>query len=713
MLSAKQILIFIAQIFCCAVCFAQTQTIDSLKEILPYTKDTQQVNILNEIAELYFQETQDAYDSNLIRSREFADEALQLSRQIHYTRGSGIALSISGNVLSSNGYKEVDYHHAIAVFKEAISLLKEANENKELGNCLEILAETIHELGDNQQAIQYYDSSLAVFQKIKDTSGLILSLEWKGHSYFDLGDYKNAYAIGQSAYELAQKAKDTLAQILTADHLANLFLGADMPETVLEYMRIITRFYPSTYSKKEFSSWEIWWGLLKAGEAYLQLGEIDSAMEVAQVVSFYPGDEDQDMFLGHLYIAKDEYYKALPYFKDGFYLSSKSEHTISIARHANGLSRVYLAIGKYDSALYYANKAMLAASSIHALLEWKDAISTLTNIYDKTHNYTKAYQFSRLYKSLSDSLAPEEYKRKLALIEIQHQLESQKQQGELLAKENQLQVQQNAFEKDRAKRIQSIAIIVISAAVLIMAMIFIIIRLKRKKELLQKKQLYQELELQAAESKRAEADFKVRSFDLESQALRAQMNPHFIFNCLNSINRFIINNNAAKAADYLTKFARLIRIVLEQSGKSFITLEDEICWLKLYMALEALRFEKPFQYKIDLNGTDVSSVMIPTMLIQPFVENAIWHGLHPKQNGVGEIKINMHKHDSILQCSICDNGVGIKDSKQIIQTDKKSLGTQLTQQRLQLLNINHDALFKIKVEQIKNEDEQIAGTCVY
>ena len=98
------------------------------------------------------------------------------------------------------------------------------------------------------------------------------------------------------------------------------------------------------------------------------------------------------------------------------------------------------------------------------------------------------------------------------------------------------------------------------------------------------------------------------------QALRAQMNPHFIFNCLNSINRFIIANNAAKAADHLTKFAKLIRIVLQQSGKPFIPIEDELFCLQLYMDLEALRFEIPFRYEINTDEINTSSVMIPSVI---------------------------------------------------------------------------------------------------
>ncbi|MEO8416383.1 MAG: tetratricopeptide repeat protein, partial [Ginsengibacter sp.] len=669
------------------------------------------VNILNGISELYFQRATNRYDSNLLISREFANNALQLSKQIHYTKGTGIAFFNAGNVLS---YKE-DLHNAIVLFTEAIPFFKEINDNKMLGMCLEIIADCIHELGNNQQAIKYYDSSLTVFQKIKDTSGLILNLEWKGHSYFDMGDYKNGYKYGKDASELAQKTGDTIAQIHTASHLANLFLGAGIPETALEYMRIITHFYPNIYKTKKVSSWQTWWGLLKAGEAYIQLGEIDSAMQVAQITGFDLGDTDQDLFLGHLYNARHEYNKALPYCSNGLQMSERSGHKITLARHANELSRVYILIKKYDSALHYANKALRAAKSIHALLEMKNALGNLADIYDRTKDYTKAYHFTQLYKSLSDSLAPEEYKRKLALVQIQRQLENQQQQAQLLVTENKLQLQRNAFEKARARRIQIMVIIIIGATALVFAAVIINLRLKRKKDQLQKKQLQQELELQAAESKRLEADFAVRLMELEMLALRAQMNPHFIFNCLSSINRFILINNTEAASSYLTKFSRLIRMALQHSEKSMITLEKELEMLRHYLDLERLRFKNVFDYSITfINTIDTTAIFIPPLILQPFAENAIWHGLMHKR-GSGHLDIALSIEGKILTGIITDNGIGRTEAALLNSKNaekEKSMGVQITVERLALLNKTTDQKSFFDVEDIIDKEGNTSGTKV-
>jgi LytS/YehU family sensor histidine kinase len=203
--------------------------------------------------------------------------------------------------------------------------------------------------------------------------------------------------------------------------------------------------------------------------------------------------------------------------------------------------------------------------------------------------------------------------------------------------------------------------------------------------------------------------------ELEMKALRAQMNPHFIFNCLNSINRFIIQNDAEKAADYLTKFAKLIRLVLEKSGHSFIPLSEELECLKLYMDLEALRFENPFIYEIKTDGLNQEMVMVPSLLIQPFVENAIWHGLSPGQNHTGKITINLRLGNKVLYCEISDNGIGLSGSaalKDKNRENKKSLGIELTRNRLNLADSLHPGKLGVHFMELKDAEGNVCGTSV-
>ena len=207
-----------------------------------------------------------------------------------------------------------------------------------------------------------------------------------------------------------------------------------------------------------------------------------------------------------------------------------------------------------------------------------------------------------------------------------------------------------------------------------------------------------------------------RERELEMQALRAQMNPHFIFNCLSSINNFVLKNETEEASDYLTKFSRLIRTVLNNSKKSFIPLEDELEMLRLYLEMETLRFKNSFTYCIHTEeNIDPDAIFIPPLLIQPFVENAIWHGLLHKEDP-GRLDITVKVEKNILICVIEDNGVGrsrarTSESKSV--ETKKSMGIQITRQRLSLINGNAEiAGNDFVIEDLFDDFGHAAGTKV-
>jgi len=193
------------------------------------------------------------------------------------------------------------------------------------------------------------------------------------------------------------------------------------------------------------------------------------------------------------------------------------------------------------------------------------------------------------------------------------------------------------------------------------------------------------------------------------------MNPHFIFNCLSSINRFILINKTEEASDYLTKFSRLIRMALQNSEKPLITLESELEALRLYLDLERLRFKNAFSYSITfINTIDSNTVHIPPMLIQPFVENAIWHGLMHKK-GTGSLEIQLCVEDKSLTCVITDNGIGRNMAaafKSRSAEKSKSMGVDITAGRLALLNGSKNKAAVFKIEDLADEDGKACGTKV-
>jgi len=222
-------------------------------------------------------------------------------------------------------------------------------------------------------------------------------------------------------------------------------------------------------------------------------------------------------------------------------------------------------------------------------------------------------------------------------------------------------------------------------------------------------------QLQHAEKEKQLAELQHKTVELEMQALRAQMNPHFIFNCLSSINGFILKNESEPASDYLTKFSRLIRMVLTNSKKTFITLEDELEMLRLYLEMERLRFQYSFEYNISFkNEIDPENIFIPPLLLQPFAENAIWHGLMHKQ-GEGHLEISLSLEKKILTCIIMDNGIGRNNAGMIKSKSaekQKSMGLQITKERLALLNQDIDAQTFFNIEDITDDKGNAAGTRV-
>jgi ligand-binding sensor domain-containing protein len=210
---------------------------------------------------------------------------------------------------------------------------------------------------------------------------------------------------------------------------------------------------------------------------------------------------------------------------------------------------------------------------------------------------------------------------------------------------------------------------------------------------------------------RKEAATELKMKDLEMAALRAQINPHFIFNCLGSIQQFIVENDSASATRYLARFAKLVRLALHSSIDGKHSLSDEIAMLDNYLALEQMRFKGRFQYQIDAAGIgDVDDIHIPPMLLQPFAENAVKHGIG-QSDSEGEIKIAFTKQDNMLLAVITDNGPGFSAPVAESNEAHKSVGLSLTRNRLDLLSGSHEGSSYAQ-ENVKGLNGEVEGARV-
>ena len=200
---------------------------------------------------------------------------------------------------------------------------------------------------------------------------------------------------------------------------------------------------------------------------------------------------------------------------------------------------------------------------------------------------------------------------------------------------------------------------------------------------------------------------------LEAKALRAQMNPHFIFNCMNSIKSLIQQHEEEKSVAYLTTFSKLIRTLFNNADKKEISLYDELETCKLYLQLEAMRFDTKFSYSVNVDGNiDLKSIKVPALIIQPFIENAIWHGIIPKETG-GRIEITVEQANGNIKVIIDDDGIGREASVQNKATSgimHQSKGVNLTQSRLDLENRLNETNAQLVIIDKKDDSGRAAGT---
>ena len=282
---------------------------------------------------------------------------------------------------------------------------------------------------------------------------------------------------------------------------------------------------------------------------------------------------------------------------------------------------------------------------------------------------------------------------------------------ELLDKENKIKEQQLVIQRQNLRReafIRKYLIAGLLGLFVLGVIVFRTISLKRKIDVERRALAEKELELQKAESDK-------RITDLEMLALRSQMNPHFIFNCLNSINRFILRNDAESASNYLTKFSKLIRMMLENSKQPLIPLQEEVKCLELYIQMEQFRCKNAFTYYIKYqDGVNIEEAMIPPLLLQPFVENAIWHGVNPK-DGNGEIGIEFLQKDEAMYCIVQDNGIGRKrasELRSLLSENHKSMGLQITRERLAALGESQVNESPVEIVDLYDEKGLAGGTRV-
>ena len=700
-------LLFPLFIYSCAA-YAQRTKIEGLKAKLAALQDSARIDCLNDLSLAY---TYLQLDSATL----YAEEAFSLSSQINYQPGFIMSMNNKARI-AGLGFHDFPLQEKICL--QTIQLYQNENNKNEF-------AETYMNLALAYFCQSYFDSAEEACNKVTQLSQFTGNKKTLGEATailgsigFESGNYEKSFEYFNQSLAIFKSAKDSFNTAIVLAKIGDLYHLAGDSKTALN-------FYSQSLEYPQGSSLT-WHPLVDLGDTYYSLEQYDSSLyaqeKYLQTIKYMTIRSNYTtlprILVAEKLISSKEYNQALTILTTELKLSKKNNDKNQMMRLQLDIGKAYEGGKNYKNALIYTSNLLQNAKSHNAKQYIRDGYKLMSGLYDSMDNVDSAYYYYRQYNFMKEYVAVEDFSKKLAIYKAATENEKKQAQIELLNNEKVISQQQLLISNQRLKStsfLKNILIISVFVLALLGFIIFRNVTLKRKNEASRHEIVEKELTLQKLESERAKSEIQQKAGELEMQALRAQMNPHFIFNCLNSINRFIIANDAPKAADHLTKFAKLIRIVLEQSGKSFISLEDELACLRLYMDLEALRFEIPFSYEINTHQIDTSSVMIPSLLIQPFVENAIWHGLQGSNNINNKISINMNLGKVILHCSIIDNGVGRLNKNALAvkpENGKKSLGIELTRNRLQLIDSSKSNDVGIIISDLKDESGENAGTCV-
>ncbi len=704
--NAPYILFSILLLYCNT--YAQRTKIESLKTALPFLSGSTRIDSLNVLSLMY---TYLQLDS----AKLYAEKAYAESGALNYPRGIVMSLNNKARI-AGLGFRNFRLQEKICL--QTIGLYKNLKDEKTLTETYMNLALALFCQSYFDRSAEVCDTLIQISQKANNKKELGEAIAVMGSIGFESGNYEKAFEYFNHSLQIFKSINDSYNTAIVLAKIGDLYLLAGDNKTALNFY-----FESLAYPKESFL---VWYPLVDLGDIYYLPQQLDSSLsggeEYVQTIKSLTIRSNYTTLprirTAEALLASKDYDKALVLFNDDLKLSRKNNDKNYVMRLLVDIGRSYEGKKEYAKAFYFTRDLLQEAMTHKARQYIRDGYELMFILYDHLHKVDSAYFYYRQYTSMKDSVALNDFSKKIAISKAAQEDEKKQAKIELLNNEKLINQQKLQISRQQLKGESVEKNILIAGVMLLLLLGFIIfrnIRLRQKNEASRHEIIEKEFNLQKLESERISNEIQQQATELKLQSLRAQMNPHFIFNCLNSINRFIAANEPEMAADHLTKFAKLIRIVLQQSGKALIPLEDELFCLKLYMDLEALRFEIPFTYKINTNGIDIANTMLPSLLLQPFVENAIWHGLQGNKNVKGNITINMSLQNSILHCKIIDNGIGRTKANLLVTKDenhKTSLGIKLTEHRLQLTDSLNKEDVGVTISDVRNEDGEVAGTCV-
>ncbi len=557
--------------------------------------------------------------------------------------------------------EEADFQRGDSLLTMAIALSEASKNNYETGIIYNLLASNASYSGNRPLAMSYYHKALKAFYDIRDADKVAMILMNMGSEYEYAGNLKLAIAYKLKALKnkIASGKKKNLDYYY--QQVGQLFkeTNTDKWEFYVKKAYEVSRTLPDSRIQTKAGIFNDLGGISKLrGKNDEALAWYDSMLVISKANNYITGIGTAYSNRSLIYMAQERYPEA---YADILKAIEYAEQTGKI--YAQIIDRIHAAnilekMSRFTEAGIYAKKALALAHEYKTYPEEEaQAHLALARIGEKTKDWKMAYEHYNAYKEGVDSLRNADVEKNLHEMELKYQTAEKEKEIERLDHENRLKT----ISYERRK---SILIAVVFIIILFAAMLFLWSRRK------------------LSETRKEQAE-------LREKLLRSQMNPHFIFNTLNAINQYVQSGKSEEASGFLSRYSRLMRQILENSNERYISLTDEIEFLNNYLKMQQLRFGISFEYEISVGeGIDADNTEIPPTIAQPFVENAVEHGIRGIKDGLITVSFSIVGKELIL--TVTDNGVGMKNAEP--NANHRSMAIDITLGRLQMPGGRPDSL---------------------
>lgn len=619
------------------------------------------------------------------------------SARMMYDRGLKYARKIpdiiqEAKIVSLLGYlcvAEERYPEALGHYRNSLLISKNGNHQPGIANALNYIGIVYQNTRDYDSSMVYYQSALNLFTTLNHDKGKAEVYNNMGVVDYYRGDYSLAVQHFLGALDIQKKQGNKKSIAINMGNIASIYQMMDNYSKALEYYEASLQFHKELQNNLSVAImlgnianlYQAW------GKPEKSLVHFDMALEKYKAAGHKRGTAITMSNMGNEYHVLKQYSKAIKYQEEAIAVFEKINDKQELANALLKKSESLFEIEQINEAKEDAMLSIALAQKLGLKELLKDGYYHLATIYEKEQIFYKANQYYKAYMHIKDSILNENKHQQI--VELQEKYEAAEKDSKIEYLNHEKRIQELKLDKQKDEYI----IMLISAIGIIFmaAFVFYIYRYRYK---------------------RKEHQLITQNLEIEKKLLLMQMNPHFIFNSLNSIHGFITNKETDKAKEYLARFGNLMRLVLESSRKSLVVLEDEVEMLNLYLSLEETRFDGRFRYTINTTGLNTEEVFIPPMLIQPFAENAVKHGMKHCEDEHGIIAISFCLRNNHVLCVVEDNGPGINGAEKTKNQLNGSLGMKLTSERIEMLSSQWIKNLDLKVINISEEDKEKTGTRV-